>query len=158
MENIEEVTGNEDNEDYSFKIVVVGDAAVGKSNILYRYVNNEFVSNTKATVGVELFHKSFKINGKFVKVHIWDTAGQERYKSMTSAYYRGAKGALIVYDITREDTFKNVENWFNEIRQHGEKNIALMMVGNKCDLKDQRQVEETTAFNKAETLSNLSKR
>lgn len=139
-------------EDYSFKIVIVGDAGVGKSNILNRFVNNDFNLDSKATVGVELSTKTYKINDKIAKVHLWDTAGQERYKSVTAAYYKGAKGAMIVYDITRPETFNNVDKWFNEIREYGEKNVVLMLIGNKSDLKHLRAVENTQALEKATIL------
>jgi small GTP-binding protein len=153
MENkIVEVKDFNEVEDFSIKIVVVGDSGVGKSNILSRYAQDEFKQDSKATVGVELYTKTFKISDKHIKVHLWDTAGQERYKSITAAYYRGAKGAMIVYDITREDTFNNVDKWFNEIREYGEKNVQLMLVGNKSDLKHLRAVEHGKAQEKAETL------
>jgi Ras-related protein Rab-11A len=149
---IEEVKDFNDIEDYSIKIVVVGDSGVGKSNILTRYAANEFNNDSKATVGVELYTKTYKINDKHIKVHLWDTAGQERYKSITAAYYRGAKGAMIVYDVTRPETFNNVDKWFNEIREFGEKNVQLLMLGNKSDLKHLKAVENEKAIEKAETL------
>lgn len=150
---IEEVTSNNIiQEDYSVKIVVVGDSGVGKSNILSRYAQDEFNFDSKATVGVELYTKTFKINDKYVKVHFWDTAGQERYKSITAAYYRGAKGAMIVFDITRPDTFNNVDKWFNEIKEFGEKNMQILAVGNKSDLKHLRAVDNKNAVAKAEIL------
>jgi small GTP-binding protein len=153
MENkIVEVKDYSDIEDYSIKIVIVGDSGVGKSNILTRYVQDEFNQESKATVGVELSTKTYKINDKYVKVHLWDTAGQERYKSITAAYYKGAKGAMIVYDITKPESFNNVDKWFNEIREYGEKNVSLMCVGNKCDLKHLRSVETNRALEKAATL------
>ena len=139
-------------EDYSIKIVVVGDSGVGKSNILTRYAQDEFNQDSKATVGVELYTKTYRIADKVVKVHLWDTAGQERYKSVTAAYYRGAKGAMIVYDITRPESFNNVDKWFNEIREYGEKNVQLLMVGNKSDLKHLRTVDNAKSMEKAETL------
>jgi Ras-related protein Rab-11A len=149
---IQEVDGSE-SEDYSFKIVVVGDSGVGKSNILNRYVHNEFNHDSKATVGVELNTKSYKINDKIVKVHIWDTAGQERYKSITAAYYKGAKGAMIVYDITKLETFKSVDKWYKEIIEYGDKMLIPMMVGNKCDLKHLRAVETNVALERARSLN-----
>lgn len=143
-----------DMEDYFFKIVVVGDSAVGKSNILTRYVQNEFNQESKSTVGVELSTKLYKINDKYVKVHLWDTAGQERYQSITAAYYKGAKGAMIVYDITRTSTFDSVDRWYKEIKSHADKNIAMLLVGNKSDLKMLRQVSNEDSVNKSEQLSN----
>lgn len=148
---IEEVDDSE-LESYSIKIVVIGDSGVGKSNILNRYVHNEFNNDSKATVGVELNTKSYKINDKIVKVHLWDTAGQERYKSITAAYYKGAKGALIVYDITKPDSFKSIDKWFNEIKEYGDKAIIPMLIGNKCDLKHLRAVESNVALDRAKVL------
>lgn len=149
---IQEVEGSE-TEDYSIKIVVVGDSGVGKSNILNRYVHNEFNHDSKATVGVELNTKSYKINDKVVKVHLWDTAGQERYKSITAAYYKGAKGAMIVYDITKQETYKSVDKWYKEIKEYGDKSLIPMLVGNKCDLKHLRTVETKEALERAKILS-----
>jgi Ras-related protein Rab-11A len=154
MENLIDLKDYNDMEDYSFKIVVVGDAGVGKSNILTRYVQNEFNLESKATVGVELSTKAYRLNEKVFKVHLWDTAGQERYKSVTAAYYKGAKGAMIVYDITKIESFNNVDKWFNEIREYGEKNVALMLVGNKSDLNNLRAVDNSKALEKASTLGN----
>jgi Ras-related protein Rab-11A len=153
MENkITELADCLEQEDYSIKIVVVGDSGVGKSNILTRYVQNEFNQNSKATVGVELSTKTYKINDKIIKLHLWDTAGQERYKSITSAYYRGAKGAMIVYDITRTETFNNVDKWFNEIREYGDKNVVMMVAGNKTDLTNLRSVDIKSAQDKSAVL------
>lgn len=149
--NILEVDSTE-TESYSIKIVVVGDSGVGKSNILNRFVHNEFNHDSKATVGVELNSKSYKINDKIVKVHLWDTAGQERYKSITAAYYKGAKGAMIVYDITKHDSFKSVDKWYSEIKDYGDKSLFPILVGNKCDLKHLRAVETNAALEKAKLL------
>ncbi len=103
-------------EDYLFKVVLIGDSAVGKSNLLSRYARNEFNNNSKATIGVEFQTQSMEIQGKEVKAQIWDTAGQERFRAVTSAYYRGAVGALIVYDVTRRATFENVGRWLEELK------------------------------------------
>lgn len=107
--------GGEDGEEYLFKIVLIGDSAVGKSNLLSRYARNEFNTNSKATIGVEFQTQSVDINGKEVKAQIWDTAGQERFRAVTSAYYRGALGALVVYDISRRSTFDSVQKWLEEL-------------------------------------------
>ena len=151
---IVELKESNEQEDLSIKLVVVGDSGVGKSNILTRYVQDVFNMDSKATVGVELMSKTYRINDNVVKVHLWDTAGQERYKSITSAYYKGAKGAIIIYDITRPETFNNVDKWFDEVNEYGEKGVSLMMVGNKCDLVNLRSVQTKSAAAKAETLSN----
>ena len=105
----------EEGEEYLFKIVLIGDSAVGKSNLLSRYARNEFNANSKATIGVEFQTQSVDINGKEVKAQIWDTAGQERFRAVTSAYYRGALGALVVYDISRRSTFESARRWLEEL-------------------------------------------
>jgi len=103
-------------EDYLFKIVLIGDSAVGKSNLLARFARDEFYPNSKSTIGVEFQTQKLDINGKEVKAQIWDTAGQERFRAVTSAYYRGAVGALLVYDISRRLTFENIGRWLNELQ------------------------------------------
>lgn len=102
-------------EEYLFKIVIIGDSAVGKSNLLSRYARNEFNAHSKATIGVEFQTQILEIDGKEIKAQIWDTAGQERFRAVTSAYYRGAFGALLVYDISRRATFDNVSRWLDEL-------------------------------------------
>ncbi|KAL4385714.1 hypothetical protein GQ457_15G028000 [Hibiscus cannabinus] len=128
--------------DYLFKIVLIGDSGVGKSNILSRYTRNEFCLESKSTIGVEFATRTLQVEGKSVKAQIWDTAGQERYRAITSAYYRGAVGALLVYDITKRQTFDNVQRWLRELRDHADSNIVLMMAGNKSDLNHLRAVSE----------------
>lgn len=141
-------------EDYSIKFVIVGNSGVGKSNMLSRFVNNDFSSDTRATVGVELSTKTYKINNKVVKIHLWDTAGQERYKSITGAYYKGAKGAVIVYDITNKESFDNVDKWLKEIRELAGKNVNVIVCGNKSDLENQRTVSKQDLSQKGE-MNNL---
>ncbi|MBA0555385.1 hypothetical protein Golob_025567 [Gossypium lobatum] len=127
-------------EEYLFKIVIIGDSAVGKSNLLSRFARNEFNAHSKATIGVEFQTQSVEIDGKEVKAQIWDTAGQERFRAVTSAYYRGAFGALLVYDISRRATFDNVARWLDELNSHSDTTVAKMLVGNKCDLENTREV------------------
>ena len=146
---IEEINSKDVKEDYKLKLVVVGDSGVGKTNLIKRFANNTFNSNSKATVGVEFLSKSFKINNTVFKIEIWDTAGQERYKSITAAYYKGAKGALVVYDITSKISFENIDKWMLEIKEKSSKDLKLMIIGNKCDLKDGRQVSNEEAMKKA---------
>ena len=146
---IEDVESRDVKEDYKLKLVVVGDSGVGKTNLIKRFANNTFNSNSKATVGVEFLSKSFKINNTVFKIEIWDTAGQERYKSITAAYYKGAKGALVVYDITSKISFENIDKWMLEIKEKSSKDLKLMIIGNKSDLKDGRQVSNEEAMRKA---------
>lgn len=141
--------------DYLFKVVLIGDSGVGKSNLLSRFTRNEFNLESKSTIGVEFATKSINVDGKVVKAQIWDTAGQERYRAITSAYYRGAVGALLVYDISKHITFENVERWLKELRDHAEPNIVVMLVGNKSDLRHRRTVptEEAMAFAENNSLA-----
>ncbi|PON75096.1 Small GTP-binding domain containing protein [Parasponia andersonii] len=160
-------------EEYLFKIVLIGDSAVGKSNLLSRFARNEFDHNSKATIGVEFQTQVVDIDGKEVKAQIWDTAGQERFRAVTSAYYRGAVGALVVYDISRRTTFESVKRWLDELSSefvivtfidvihfnsifmvHCDTAMARMLVGNKCDLENIRDVsvDEGKSFAEEEGL------
>ncbi|XP_062108087.1 ras-related protein RABA5e [Humulus lupulus] len=141
---------DESGEEYLFKIVIIGDSAVGKSNLLSRYARNEFNMHSKATIGVEFQTQSMDIDGKEVKAQIWDTAGQERFRAVTSAYYRGAVGALVVYDITRRTTFDSIGRWLDELKTHSDTTVARMLVGNKSDLENIRDVSVEEGKNLAE--------
>ena len=141
---------DEDNYDMIFKILVIGDSGVGKSNLLLRYVKNEFASDMRSTVGVEFGTKMLKIDNYDVKAQIWDTAGQERYRAITSAYYKGAKGVLIVYDITKKNTFENVDKWLNDFKMKCDEDAAIIIVGNKSDLINEREVSIEEATLKAQ--------
>jgi len=143
------------NYDYLFKVVLIGGSGVGKSNLLSRFTRNEFNQESKSTIGVEFATRSINVDGKTVKAQIWDTAGQERYRAITSAYYRGAVGALLVYDISKHATYVNVTRWLKELRDHADSNIVIMLVGNKSDLKHLRAVptEEARGFSAENGLS-----
>ncbi|KAM7534822.1 hypothetical protein Aperf_G00000108416 [Anoplocephala perfoliata] len=134
------MSSEEDKYDYLFKIVLIGDSGVGKSNLLSRFTRNQFNLESKTTIGVEFATRSVHIEDKIVKAQIWDTAGQERYRAITSAYYRGAVGALLVYDIAKKTTFDNVNAWLKELRNNADRNIVTMLIGNKCDLRHLRTV------------------
>ena len=136
--------------DLLFKLILIGDSYVGKSNILLKYLKNQFNENSKTTIGVEFGTKNIIINNKRIKIQIWDTAGQERYRSITSAYYKGAKGALIVYDITRKNTFDNIDKWITDLKLNGDKNIYIIILGNKSDLIDKREINKNDGIKKAE--------
>ena len=143
-----------DDENYEMmvKVVLIGDSFVGKTNIMSKYIKNEFHEDSKATVGVEFGSKQFTVEGHSIKAQIWDTAGQERYKAITSAYYKGAKGAFIVYDITRKQSFESVEKWVNDVTAIADKKITIILIGNKSDLEDQRQVTKEQGQDKASKL------
>lgn len=121
-------------------VVLIGDSGVGKSNLLSRFTRNEFNLDSKSTIGVEFATRSIQVDAKTIKAQIWDTAGQERYRAITSAYYRGAVGALLVYDISKHQTYENVQRWLKELRDHADANIVIMLVGNKSDLRHLRAV------------------
>jgi len=126
---------------FIFKIVLLGDSGVGKSNLVFRFTKNEFNKDSKSTIGVEFATKTVQIeDNKLVKAQIWDTAGQERYRSIASSYYRGAVGALLVYDVTDRNSFNHVPMWLKEVEENAEKDCLIMLVGNKMDLNDQRTV------------------
>ncbi|KAL4451772.1 hypothetical protein ABPG75_007434 [Micractinium tetrahymenae] len=131
---------NPDDFDILLKVVLIGDSGVGKTNCLSRFCRNEFLSNSKPTIGVEFATKQLTIEGDLVKCQIWDTAGQERYRAITNAYYRGAVGALLVYDVTRQKSFESIPRWLSELREHASPDMVVMLVGNKTDLRDQREV------------------
>ncbi|XP_010274710.1 PREDICTED: ras-related protein RABA6b [Nelumbo nucifera] len=128
--------------DYLFKAVLIGDSAVGKSNLLSRFSRDEFHLDSKPTIGVEFAYRNIKVGEKLIKAQIWDTAGQERFRAITSSYYRGALGALLVYDITRRATFNNLRKWIDELREFGDSDLVIVLVGNKSDLGQKREVAE----------------
>ena len=132
-----------------FKILIIGDSTTGKTNILSKYLHNKFDKASKATIGVELCRKIYTIKNEKVEAQIWDTAGQERYRSMTKAYYKGALGALIVYDITKKETFDNIENWIADLRNSADKKATIILVGNKNDLEEERKVSKDIGESKA---------
>ncbi|GCB26635.1 Ras-related protein Rab-11A [Aspergillus awamori] len=136
-------------------VVLIGDSGVGKSNLLSRFTRNEFNLDSKSTIGVEFATRSIQVDSKTIKAQIWDTAGQERYRAITSAYYRGAVGALLVYDISKHQTYDNVNRWLKELRDHADSNIVIMLVGNKSDLRHLRAVptEEAKQFASENNLS-----
>jgi len=137
----------EEDYDYLFKIVLIGDSGVGKSNLLYRFTKNEFNLESKTTIGVEFSQKNVKIDQKNIRAQIWDTAGQERYRAITSAYYRGALGALLVYDVCKSETFEGLSKWLKELKEHTDAQTTIMLVGNKADLKHLRAVKTEDAAN-----------
>eukprot|EP01095_Lingulamoeba_sp_RSL-Kostka_P011414 TRINITY_DN431_c0_g1_i1.p1 TRINITY_DN431_c0_g1~~TRINITY_DN431_c0_g1_i1.p1 ORF type:complete len:343 (-),score=80.99 TRINITY_DN431_c0_g1_i1:83-1111(-) len=136
--------------DYIYKIILLGDSNVGKTSILNRFIKDKFNNVNKPTIGVEFACKSVNINGRIVKAQIWDTAGQEKYNSLISAYFRGANGAVVCYDVTSENSFNNTEKWLDNIREYVEEDIPIILVGNKIDLKDTIEVTNTNGSELAE--------
>ena len=130
---------NEEQYDFLFKLVLVGDMNVGKTFLLARYIKGSMPSTTGPTIGVEFATKIVALEGGgTVKAQIWDTAGQERYRAITTAHYRRVVGALLVYDVCQEKTFQNVKRWLDELKEHADPDIIIMLVGNKYDLVEDR--------------------
>jgi len=128
------------NFDYLLKYIIIGDAAVGKSNLLLRYAHGQFKPEYQLTIGVEFGAKNVNIRNKIYRIQIWDTAGQENFRSITRAYYKNSVCALVVYDISNRDSFNNVSTWIEDCKNQSPKTIFMVLVGNKSDLEDRRQV------------------
>lgn len=142
--------GSDEAYNFVFKVVLIGESGVGKSNLLSRFTKNEFNHDSRTTIGVEFSTRTVQLNGFTIKAQIWDTAGLERYRAITSAYYRGAVGALLVYDITKHLTYESVERWLKELYDHADPHIVVMLVGNKTDLDSERSVPTEEAKDFAE--------
>ena len=136
--------------DLMFKILLLGDSGVGKSSLLLRYTKDEFVSDMRSTIGVEFGLKYIKIDNFQLKVQIWDTAGMERYRSITSAYYKGAKGVIVVYDICQQKSFENVDKWIEDFKSKADEDAVILLIGNKNDLDENRVVNKEEAELKAQ--------
>ncbi|RWS13437.1 ras-related protein Rab-3-like protein, partial [Dinothrombium tinctorium] len=128
------------NFDYMFKILIIGNSSVGKTSFLFRYADDSFTSAFVSTVGIDFKVKTVFRQDKRVKLQIWDTAGQERYRTITTAYYRGAMGFILMYDVTNEESFNSVQDWVTQIQQYSWDNAQVILVGNKCDMEDERVV------------------
>lgn len=139
---------------YVFKYIIIGDSGVGKSCLLLQFTDKRFEPLHDLTIGVEFGARMVSIDSKNVKLQIWDTAGQESFRSITRSYYRGACGALLVYDVTRRETFSHLQTWLEDAKTNSNTAITIMLIGNKCDLENKRQVskEEGEAFAKANGL------
>ena len=128
------------NFNYLFKYIIIGDSAVGKSNILLRYIHDKFNEEFQSTIGVEFGAKNLKIEDKIYRIQIWDTAGQETFRSITRAYYKNSVCACVVYDITNRNSFQNVKSWIEDCKKQSPKTVYMVLVGNKVDLEDKREV------------------
>ena len=138
----------DENYDFIFKVLLLGNSDVGKSSLLLRYVDSVWSDTFVPTIGVDFKVKTIDIDGKKVKLQIWDTAGQERFRTVVSTYFRGAHGIFLIYDITNRDSFKNLENWLIEIEKNASENVLKILIGNKNDLEDERDIspDEGKAF------------
>lgn len=130
---------------YQFKLVLLGDSAVGKSSIVLRFVKKQFFEYQESTIGAAFLTQTIQLSDSIVKFEIWDTAGQERYASLAPMYWRGAAAAVIVYDITNRQSFLRAKGWIKELQRGGAPNIVICLTGNKLDLAEQRQVESDEA-------------
>ena len=128
------------NYNYLFKYIIVGDSAVGKSNLLMKFAHNKFTEEYQATIGVEFAAKNVEIEKQIYRIQIWDTAGQENFRSITRAYYKHSVCAMVVYDITNQNSFQNVQKWIEDIRNESPKTVLIILVGNKIDLEDRRVI------------------
>nr|XP_020471639.1 ras-related protein Rab-3A-like [Monopterus albus] len=131
---------SDQNFDYMFKILIIGNSSVGKTSFLFRYADDSFTPAFVSTVGIDFKVKTIYRNDKRIKLQIWDTAGQERYRTITTAYYRGAMGFILMYDITNEESFIAVQDWSTQIKTYSWDNAQVLLVGNKCDMEDERVV------------------
>jgi Ras-related protein Rab-2A len=134
------MTDNAKNFDYLFKYIIIGDAAVGKSNLLLRYTHGQFKPEYQLTIGVEFGAKNLTIGSKVYRIQIWDTAGQENFRSITRAYYKNSACALVAYDISNRESFENISSWIEDCRSQSPQTIYMVLVGNKSDLEDKRVV------------------
>ncbi|XP_022107665.1 ras-related protein Rab-3C-like isoform X1 [Acanthaster planci] len=128
------------NFDYMFKLLIIGNSSVGKTSFLFRYADDSFTSAFVSTVGIDFKVKTVFRSDKRVKLQIWDTAGQERYRTITTAYYRGAMGFILMYDVTNEESFNSVQDWCTQIKTYSWDNAQVILVGNKCDMEDERVI------------------
>lgn len=126
--------------DYLFKLLLIGDSGVGKTCILFRFSDDAFNSTFISTIGIDFKIKTIELHGKKIKLQIWDTAGQERFQTITTSYYRGAMGIMLVYDITQTTSFANISKWLRNIEDHATENVAKIILGNKCDMDSKRAV------------------
>merc|ERR1712227_342508 len=136
-----------------FKLVLIGDSGVGKSCLLLRFADDTYTESHISTIGVDFKIRTIQLDGKTIKLQIWDTAGQEFFRTITSSYYRGAHGIIVVYDTTDSETFEHVKTWLHEIDRYASENVNKLLVGNKSDLTTKRQVETESAKEFADSVN-----
>jgi len=138
--------------DHLFKLLLIGDSGVGKSCLLLRFTDDTYTESYISTIGVDFKIRTIELDGKKIKLQIWDTAGQERFRTITSSYYRGAHGIIVVYDVTDQVSFNNVKQWLQEIDRYACESVNKLLVGNKCDLTTKKVVDTNTAKEFADGL------
>jgi len=138
--------------DYLFKLLLIGDSGVGKSCLLLRFADDTYTDSYISTIGVDFKIRTIELDGRTIKLQIWDTAGQERFRTITSSYYRGAHGIIVVYDVTDQESFNNVKQWLQEIDRYACENVNKLLVGNKSDLTSKKVVDYNTAKEFADGL------
>lgn len=126
--------------DFLIKLLMIGDSGVGKSCLLLRFSDDSFTTSFITTIGIDFKIKTIELDGKRIKLQIWDTAGQERFRTITTAYYRGAMGILLVYDVTDEHSFLNIRQWIRNIEQHAADSVNKILIGNKCDMTEDKKI------------------
>ncbi|CAF1103647.1 unnamed protein product, partial [Didymodactylos carnosus] len=139
--------------DYLFKLLLIGDSGVGKSCLLLRFADDTYTESYISTIGVDFKIRTIDLEGKTIKLQIWDTAGQERFRTITSSYYRGAHGIIVVYDVTDQESFNNVKQWLQEIDRYASDQVNKLLVGNKCDLTAKKAVDYVKAKEYADSLN-----
>jgi len=139
--------------DFLFKLLIIGDSGVGKSCLLLRFSDDIFTDSFISTIGVDFKIRTIEIGGTKIKLQIWDTAGQERFRTITSSYYRGAHGIIVVYDITEQKSFDNITKWLKEIETFAGQHVQKLLVGNKCDLENERTIPTDSGKALAQKLS-----
>uniref|UniRef100_A0A8C8X549 Ras-related protein Rab-13 n=1 Tax=Panthera leo TaxID=9689 RepID=A0A8C8X549_PANLE len=131
--------------DHLFKLLLIGDSGVGKTCLIIRFAEDNFNNTYISTIGIDFKIRTVDIEGKKIKLQVWDTAGQERFKTITTAYYRGAMGIILVYDITDEKSFENIQNWMKSIKENASAGVQRLLLGNKCDMEAKRRVRKERA-------------
>ena len=147
----------EEEPDYTIKLLIVGDSSVGKTNFIYRFIENRFNENYMTTTGIDLKTMNIEIKNKKIRVQLWDTAGQEKYRAITKNLFLKVQGTLVVYDITNQDSFVNLKSWVKSIRDECGRQMQILLIGNKSDLDEKREIskDEALAYAKEEKVDYL---
>ncbi|MCL4128241.1 UNVERIFIED_CONTAM: hypothetical protein GTU68_054255 [Idotea baltica] len=145
----------DDQFDFLFKIVVIGDCGVGKTCVVQRFKTGNYIERHGNTIGVDFSMKTLSVDEKKIKLQIWDTAGQERFRTITQSYYRSANGVVVVYDITKRSSFLSIQRWMDEVRKYTHPQVAIILIGNKCDQETLREVDFSEAVDLCEIIPEI---